>query len=420
MNKYGINLVLLVLIMGFAACGERPESGEPGESHRFSVVNPLNETVSNAPVTATLSEIHPSLDHCNFQLFQVGGESVDDVGMRELPSQCDDLTGNGEPDELFFLADFDAQQTLDFELRTVAERPEYAPRTQAFLQVMTGGYFEDGEYRNATGMEKVTRQEVPDEHEPGSGWAYMDGPVWESDLVGYRFYLDSRNRIDIFSKSMPDLVLDTITQNYHQIHPWGTDVLVVGPSLGLGSFAALHGEEIKVIDNWSANLYELVVDGPLRSIIRMTYNDWEVFGQVVTVVKEIEIHASHRYTEQRFYIIGDYENMTFATGIARHESVERMHAGNHAESLFGWTTGKQADQGDGLEMGVIVPQIYQPEVQEGDPHTYLISFHAPDGEVAYRYTSAWELDHEPVEDFEAHLRETAAMFTNPPRLLADN
>jgi hypothetical protein len=396
-------LSILVVIGIVTACGTNDRS-----ALRFSVQNQLDFPVTNAAVTIDLTQFAAAPADCRFTLNKVNGNRT-----TEIPSQCDDLNGDGRPDVLFFISDFTAGQQLDFELKATPTQPQYVARTQAFLKIQSGGSFEEGRYRNATGTEKVNKIDIPNEQVQGSAWAHMEGPVWESDLVGYRFYLDARNRVDIFGKSMPEMVLDTITQNYHLIHNWGTDVLGVGTSLGMGSLAAVQNGVVQTVDNWSARRFEIPVNGPLRSIIRMTYSDWNVFGRTVDVVSELEIHAGNRYTEHRVTLTGNTDGLTLATGIVKHPPAEQLFQENGFNSTFAWTSGKQAYQGDGLAMGVVIPQTFQPEFRD-NAVTHLYAFRPVNGHAVYRYTSAWELDHEVVTDFESLMRSTAGLFSAPP------
>ncbi|TVQ10457.1 MAG: hypothetical protein EA364_12355 [Balneolaceae bacterium] len=98
---------------------------------------------------------------------------------------------------------------------------------------------------------------------------------------------------------------------------------------------------------------------------------------------------------------------------------DKLNTGVAHNSIYGWTSGNQADQGHRLDMGIIVPMIYQPEHRANDPDTHLFTFRAVDGEAVYRYTSAWELDHDVVEDFHAHVLETAALLTHPLKVLVN-
>jgi len=244
-------ILLLILFVFSMACSEKEDEVSNDDLYRFSVENQLDKPVANAAVTVDIRQLELTSANCNLVLYlddtnysEINQEeSIQKVTIksvknrnparREIPSQCDDLTGDGISDELFFLADFEAGQTLDFEIKTVNERPEYQQGTQAFLKVQSGGSFKNGVYQDGIGEEKVETLDIPNKQVQGSGWAHIEGPVWESDLVGYRIYLDACNRVDIFGKSKPNLILDAISENYHEVQPWGTDILKVSNLLAL-------------------------------------------------------------------------------------------------------------------------------------------------------------------------------------------
>ena len=89
---------------------------------------------------------------------------------------------------------------------------------------------------------------VPPEHTDHSWFIRYEGPGWESDLVGYRFYLDWRNATDIFGKkdhrygACKDVGQDGF-DSYHEPADWGMDVLKVGESLGIGALGLLAGRQ---------------------------------------------------------------------------------------------------------------------------------------------------------------------------------
>jgi hypothetical protein len=80
---------------------------------------------------------------------------------------------------------------------------KYQKRTQAEISVKTGGHFENRKYIGGD-FENVNYLRVPDEHTDHSYYIRYEGPGWESDLVGYRFYLDWRNATDVFGKKTPE------------------------------------------------------------------------------------------------------------------------------------------------------------------------------------------------------------------------
>ncbi|MEO0472682.1 MAG: DUF4861 family protein, partial [Bacteroidota bacterium] len=67
----------------------------------------------------------------------------------------------------------------------------------------------------------------------------FEGPGWENDQIAFRNYFDDRNGIDIFGKTVNGMILSQVGTgaNYHEIQPWGMDILKVGTSLGAGGIA---------------------------------------------------------------------------------------------------------------------------------------------------------------------------------------
>ena len=97
----------------------------------------------------------------------------------------------------------------------------------------------------------------------------MEGPAWETDLVGFRNYLDQRNGMDIFGKLTGEMVLDSVgvagRQSYHDPDDWGMDVLKVGTSLGAGSIGYMYSDSIYRVGDSGSGTYELLMEGSQRS-----------------------------------------------------------------------------------------------------------------------------------------------------------
>ena len=62
-------------------------------------------------------------------------------------------------------------------------------------------------------FKSVKRIKVPAIHTDHDALFRYEGPGWESELIGYRFYLDWRNTTDIFGKKINELLLKTVGVN---------------------------------------------------------------------------------------------------------------------------------------------------------------------------------------------------------------
>lgn len=329
-----------------------------------------------------------------------------------LPHQLDDLDGDGSPDVVFTLVG-PTDQSIRLLIEESATAPEFVKRAQAVLAVRQGGRFENGLYVGGGDYVHVDGIDVPPQQVQDSDWAMYEGPVWESDLIGWRYYLDARNRTDIFGKKTSDLVLGEFHADYHTVSDWGADILKVGMSLGIGSPAIETDGGPQVIDNTSSKRVDIVANGPLRAIIRTTYLGWQVGERALNVVSELENRAGQRWTEQRLKMSGDSSGVHILTGIVKHAPAPDLTHGTEAGIFFAYTYGDQTEQGDALGMAVLVPPDYEPELGGPDPLTHLIRLTPVGGQVAYRYMASWEMEPDAATDamaFETMVRSAAAAW----------
>lgn len=383
----------------------------------FEVSNDLAEARLDAPVVLTRNDLGTALSRPLRVL-----RRHTDGRFTEVPSQRDDLDGDGTLDELFLLLDLSASETATVEVHEAATEPTYPARTQAFLKVRRGGRFENGAY--VGGGEFVTlegRTEIPADQKQDTGWSYMEGPIWESDRVGYRFYIDARTRFDVFGKRAPGLVLDTLSGDYHAISAWGADVLKVGESLGIGTPAAVSKAGLKTLGTATGRTVEIVASGPLRSILRETYANWPVDGRALRAVSEQEIHAGQRWAEERLYVTdasGLPVDLTLATGLVRHPAVPDAVTGEASDMQYAYTWGPQAEQGDTLGLSILLPERFAPRALP-DALSHAFTLTPMQGRIAYRYAAGWAFERDPFADgaaFEAHLQHLARTWSSPVRI----
>ncbi|HYE59026.1 MAG TPA: DUF4861 family protein [Rhodothermales bacterium] len=383
----------------------------------FEARNGLAEPRTDAPVVLTRADLGAALD----RPLRVLRRHTDGT-YTEIPSQRDDLDGDGRRDELFVLLDLARSETAVLEVREAAAEPRYPARTQAFLKVQQGGRFENGKYVGGGPFVALTgRTAIPPEQVQDTGWSYFEGPIWESDRVGFRFYLDARSRFDVFGKSTPDLVLHDIQGNYHAVSDWGADVLKVSASLGVGTPAVVAQGGLQTLGTAPGRTFEVVANGPLRAILRQTYTGWDVDGRPLQAISEQEIHAGQRWAEQRLIVTdeaGRPVNVTLATGIVRHPAVPMAATGSASGYRFAYTWGAQAEQGDTLGMAVLLPERFAPQPL-ADPLSHAFRLTPQQGRIAYRYAAGWQFERDPFVDgeaFEAHLRDLTRGWASPVRV----
>jgi hypothetical protein len=168
---------------------------------------------------------------------------------------------------------------------------------------------------------EIKEEERPKDHIAQSvPFLYQfEGPGWENDKVAFRTYFDTRNGKDVFGKLIPQMVLDSVGlpgKSYHEIAPWGMDVLKVGNSLGAGALAITDGDSLYRLAQTKSAHYKVIADGPVRAIFMLTYNGWSVKDQLINVEEQITLWGGKNYFTGKISVNGlTKSNYALVTGI---------------------------------------------------------------------------------------------------------
>ncbi len=332
----------------------------------------------------------------------------------EIPYQLDDLDQDGEPETLFFQLSLDANSSANISVHETQNKPEFAFNTDITIKVRDKKDPENMQV--SSDFQSVQQYTETFDFKQDNGLVFLEGPGWESNLIGYRLYFDDRNRIDIFGKSTTKLALNDISETYHERRAWGADVLKVSSSLGIGTPALFEGNKFYAIEETGTKSMKIISDGPLRSILEISYPEWKIDSQETDVSLELEIHANHRYTELR--LDTDLEDVEFATGLVMHPAIQEIVTQNKDTYSYGYTWGKQTDLDETLGMGIIIPQKLNPKYQGELQETYVFSMENVESNISYRFLAAWELEPESVRieggtDFEAYINQIAKQWQSP-------
>ncbi len=200
------------------------------------------------------SQPRPSLE----ELRKIGsGAALEETNGHFLPYQFDDIDKDGLPDELFFMVDF-------------------APGETKTLYIYFGDNWRGG---------------VPHETHAGMGtYGRHLVPWWESKLMGWKFWYP--NSTDLYGKRDPLLVANLEgsgeISGYTAPYEFGSDILSVAETFGAGGFCIFEdparptavsrprfttgGAEGPIPGPRFA--FDVVVNGPLRSMIRAHTMNW--------------------------------------------------------------------------------------------------------------------------------------------------
>lgn len=338
-------------------------------------------------------------------------------GEKELATQ---LIAEGPSAGLMVLIDAidaNAAKTLTIKAVTKEGATAFPKRTQAELSIKEGGEWKGREYMGGT-FKNVYELRVPDEHTDHSWYIRYEGPGWESDLVGYRFYLDWRNATDVFGKITHDMALQNAGQDgfdsYHEMQDWGMDVLKVGKSLGIGSPAYFTEGKAVRIDSTDSVYSKILENGAIYSSIKTEYHGWEVANTKLDVTSYYSIHAGSRITHHHMEYVGNAENL--ATGIGKSDSA-KVSTSKGSAGEFGYiaTYGNQSLNNDKLGLAVLFPADQVIEITKDD-YSDVVSLKPENNSIDYYFLAAWELEKDGITneaDFMKYLEQTAKELANP-------
>jgi len=341
-------------------------------------------------------------------------------GSKELASQANDLNKDGSYDKVFFLTDLNTNEQQSMMIHYNPEGKQeriYGKRTQAEISHKVGGKFVNRVYEGGT-FKNVESLHVPPEHTDHSWYIRYEGPGWESDKVGYRFYLDWRNATDIFGKKTTDMVLQNVGQDgfdsYHEMSDWGMDILKVGNSLGIGTIAMWIADSAQRVEKTDSMACEIISNGVIQSAVKTNYYGWQINNNTYDLSSVLSINAGSRLTKCDLAINNNPENL--CTGLVKLDSTEVITApaNDHEWSYFA-TYGKQSLNNDKLGMAILYKNSDLEKITE-DKNSHVMVLKPTEGALTYYFTAAWELERNGItskEDFINYLDETVKNLSNP-------
>lgn len=409
----GATLITVILI-NYVGCSGKSEIEQTYPAAvNIMVSNPLTADRDEAVVIVSVDQIRTKAP-ANPNAFVVL------AGKTELPSQAIDPNGDGEFDQIAFETNFVAREEKAITIRYAESGTmprEYPKKTQAELSHKVGGKFVNREYQGGT-FQNVQYMRVPPEHTDHSWYIRYEGPGWESDKVGYRFYLDWRNAIDIFGKKTPDMVLQNVGldgfDSYHEMSDWGMDILKVGESLGIGSLGMWQDGKANRVSVTDSVTCRIVANGPVYSQIRTKYFGWKIGDGKYDLTSDLSIKAGSRLTEHNLLISDSPANL--CTGIVRLPETKLLQKSDKgSEWAYLATYGKQSLAEDNLGMAVLYKQSDLIQLTE-DSLNHAIVLTPSDGKLRYYFLAAWEEEPGGIQnkaEFVQYLDDVIARLNEP-------
>jgi unsaturated chondroitin disaccharide hydrolase len=216
----------------------------------------------------------------------------------ELPSQADDLDGDGKWDELAFQIDLKPHQT-----RIVTLAYGDAPTIQRLRSI----------YPKRTDARFAV---------------HYEGPGWESEETAWRIYFDKRNAIDLFGKRRSGLYLELFASPeyvYHQESPFGRDIYGIGKAIGVAGIGALVDGKVTPVAEVTDRRWRVIAAGPVRAMLELDYAGWKIGARTVDLESRITQWAGEHGFEHRV-TVKNGEGIRFVTGVPVKPGMEDLDA----------------------------------------------------------------------------------------------
>lgn len=352
-----------------------------------------------------------------------------------VPSQADDMNGDGKWDELAFTVHFKVSETIKLNLESVAlaNYPEFEKRTNVRLGIEQA----DGTFP------ELDNYMAPSCKDSFKIIAQGESVSWENDKMGFRNYFDCRNVKDLFGKLKPGLIIDKIhtpeIPDYHVLSDWGMDILHCGSSTGSGGLAMLEMDSLYRLGSTDGYEYQKITEGPIRSVFDLKYTGWHVANQDLSAVERISIYPGKYWFQSDVTVSGFSGEKQLATGIVtsllKNEPID-FEANADFRSIA--TLDKQSLNNDELGMAVLLKKdevtkvarttnidfyklgfktVDEKQFSNVISQTYYVAQKiSPDTPARHYFFAVWGLENEKwksTDNFKAYISSEAECLSNP-------
>ena len=405
----------------------------PTQRIRITVTNPLNIPCESCPVVVQRSQlavqnvperwinvVDPNLPGNDEPTFAELKEMSGYVRRKEtnghfVELQVDDIDKDGVWDELFFMTDLEPGETREF-----------------YIYI---DHYERGmiEHRVHGAIGNYGRHTVP---------------LWESEYIGWKLWYP--HSVDLHGKREPMLTAyyeySTNKSGYYM--PWelGTDIMTVAETFGAGSMCLFENPDdpespVRAYHNSPAEdkgpysesrfAYNVVFNGPLRSMIKvktMNWNSGKGFYELEQYYTAFA-HKSWSIVEVKFneFLLPN-SNTMFGAGIRRiMKEYKSVNKPGYAISMGKNVEARIPDEDIGDEVlvvpwqgiALVVKDAFKPEYHNidsfGGNHVFKIPV-TPDLSYQYMIVGGWSFGkvNNNEEDFIRYVDTEALKYNNPP------
>ena len=363
-----MNRTMIFAIAAMMAVGSVAANAET-KTLTLSLENTLKSGRKDVPVVLKLNDIP----------FNVADAVVKD-GAKEIPSQIDDLNRDLRNDELVFVADFAGKEKKTVTVTLYSEKQQernYPRRTYGDMIMRDSKTKKKNEFRSY--IHALSAPEDVDAFH----LLHHHGADFESELAAYRVYFDQRQTYDLYGKKNKQLELES-----SQFYPtdeqlaagYGDDVLWAGQTVGLGALRGWNGTAPTMVSPVKSRGQRMVASGPVRTIVELTDEGWELNGETFNMRQDVIIYAGHRDCEVHAWLDTPAPKAQFATGVINlYDKMFTDHKGLVGDWGGNWPNGvKDSIAGKPkivVGLAVCVPEKYvvSEPTTEKDQYLYVLS-----------------------------------------------
>ena len=280
----------------------------------------------------------------------------------EIPSQLDDLNGDGQYDELCFLTDIapKGRQTFTVELLPTGTPRSYEQKVYADMMLTNKKI-------KSTNKQDLYISSLTVDNGTNPYWMlHHHGPAFENEMVAYRIYFDHRQTVDTYGKYHKGLELKQ-TQFYpddeQKAKGFGDDVLWVGNTFGLGALRGWDGTEPQMLQDVDHRTLRILSRGPLRTVVEVIDDGWNTMNpgkEKITMSTLYILYTGRRDVQVDIRFNKPATGYEFATGIINVKDSEEFSDKQGLRGCWGtdWPVSAKDSVGHKREtvgLGICIP-----------------------------------------------------------------
>ena len=280
----------------------------------------------------------------------------------EIPSQLDDLNGDGQYDELCFLTDIapKGRQTFTVELLPTGTPRSYEQKVYADMMLTNKKI-------KSTNKQDLYISSLTVDNGTNPYWMlHHHGPAFENEMVAYRIYFDHRQTVDTYGKYHKGLELKQ-TQFYpddeQKAKGFGDDVLWVGNTFGLGALRGWDGTEPQMLQDVDHRTLRILSRGPLRTVVEVIDDGWNTMTpgkEKITMSTLYILYTGRRDVQVDIRFNKPATGYEFATGIINVKDSEEFSDKQGLRGCWGtdWPVSAKDSVGHKREtvgLGICIP-----------------------------------------------------------------